>query len=80
MNLSSVVLVFRGNAPSGGQFVNSLIQCVAHSACLMINAIVEYIINNYYFINQYIWYKTKMNDDSHSQRLCIIYTVLLECD
>ena len=46
----------------------------------MIDAVVEYIINNYYFINQYIWYKTKINDDSHSQRLCIIYTVLLECD
>ena len=52
-----------------------------HSGCLMINAIVEYIINNYYFINQYIWYKTKMNDGSHSQGLCIIYAeVLLECD
>ena len=76
-----VFLFFKGNSPSGGQFVNSLIQCVVHSGCLMINAIVEYIINNYYFINQYIWYKTKMNDGSHSQGLCIIYAeVLLECD
>lgn len=47
----------------------------------MISAIVEYIINNYYFINQYIWYKTKMTDNSHGQGLCIIYAeVLLECD
>lgn len=33
----------------------------------MISAIVEYIINNYYFINQYIWYKTKMTDNSHGR-------------